>query len=301
MPKNERLATLAIITGNSIFGFSFMFSRIALESAQPFVMLMYRFIAAFVLIHLLAMWSRRSKRQGWLRFQVRARECGPLVVLGLVQPVVYFLCESYGITLTNATFSGVIIALVPIAALILGAVFLREIPRPRQVGFALLSIAGVVMMTLQQSAQGAVQPLGVVLLLGAVLSGTSFNLISRKTSVRFSALERTYVMMLVGALSFSALALFECRSTPALLLAPLARPSFLLSIGYLSVLSSIAAFLVINYAHDVLSVARTSIFANLTTVLSVAAGVIFLGESFGWLSLISSAVILIGIWGVQRA
>ena len=221
MPKNERLATLAIITGNSIFGFSFMFSRIALEVSQPFVMLMYRFILAFVLLHALSLWAKRTSQQGWLRFQLRFRDCAPLAVLGLVQPVVYFLCESYGIQLTNATFSGVIIALCPIVALVLGAVFLREIPRMLQVVFALVSIGGVVLMTLQQSSQGEVQALGVILLLGAVLSGTSFNLISRKTSVRFSSLERTYVMMLVGAVCFTALAFAQCAGDLSQLIAPL--------------------------------------------------------------------------------
>ena len=38
----------------------------------------------------------------------------------------------------------------------------------------------------------------------------------------------------------------------------------------------------------------------LTTVISVFAGVIFLGEPFGWISLAASVVIIAGVWGVQR-
>ena len=44
MNRGEKLGTLAAIIGNAIFGFSFMFSRIALGVTTPFVMLTYRFI-----------------------------------------------------------------------------------------------------------------------------------------------------------------------------------------------------------------------------------------------------------------
>lgn len=290
----------AAVIGNGIFGFSFMFSRMALEVAPPFVMLTYRFVLAFVLINLVALWASRTGRTGWLRFSLRWRETAPLLALGVCQPVAYFLCESYGISLTNATFSGVIIALVPIAALAFGAVFLRERPSLAQVGFALLSIAGVVVMTLTQSAQGQVQPLGVLLLLGAVASAVAFNLLSRKLSQRFSALERTYVMMLVGAVVFAALAAGECAGDWRKLTAPAQSPAFMGAVGYLSVFSSIVAFLMLNYANTVLPVAQATVFCNLTTVISLLAGVIFLGEPFGWVSAIASVVIVAGIWGVQR-
>ena len=83
-------ATLAALCGNAIFGFSFMFSRLALNVASPFVMLMYRFGVAFGVLSLVALWAAGSGRQDWLRFQLHWRKIGPLVARGLVQPVVYF-------------------------------------------------------------------------------------------------------------------------------------------------------------------------------------------------------------------
>ena len=309
MNRQLKLATAAVIIGNGVFGFSFMFSRIALGIAHPFVMLMYRFIGAFLGMCVLAFVSRiagvgkgdEGAPIHFLRFDLHGRRIAPLLFLGIVQPVLYFLCESYGISLTNATFSGVIIALVPIAALGMGALFLHETPSRAQVLFSLLSIAGVIIMTLMQSAEGEIKPLGVLLLFGAVLTGVSFNVISRKISVQYSALERTYVMMLVAAVCFSALALFETGLDMQTLLAPLHDPRFILAILYLSIISSVLAFLMINYASNYLPVAKTTAFCNLTTVISLFAGVVFLGEPFGILSLIASVMIVLGIWGVQKA
>ncbi len=307
MTRQEKLAMLGALCGNGIFGFSFMFSRLALNIASPTVMLMHRFVLAALLLGTVALISARrgvlTDARGdthWLRFCLRGKPLLPLILLGVVQPVIYFLCESYGISMTNATFSGVIIALVPIAALGAGAVALHEIPRRAQVLWAFVSIAGVILMTLQQSAEGEVQPLGVVLLIGAVLSGVTFNILSRKLSAQYSALERTVVMMLVAAAVFVVLAAVECQGSLSLLLAPLRSGVFLGAMAYLSVFSSVLAYLLINFASNTLPVAKTSAFCNLTTAISMFAGVVFLGEPFGAASLIASVMIIVGVWQVQK-
>ena len=306
MERKIKLATLGALTGNSIFGFSFMFSRMALGVTTPFVMLMYRFILAAALLGVLAfVCAKKGDRRDengeihWLRFSLRGRKIAPLLALGIVQPVAYFLCESYGISMTNATFSGVIIALVPIVALAAGALVLHEIPSRAQVGWSVFSIGGVVIMTLQQSAEGTIRPLGVLMLLGAVLSGVTFNILSRRMSSQFSALERTVVMMAVAAATFTAFAVVECRGDLAQLLAPMASSTFLTAIVYLSVLSSIMAFLFINFASNTLPVAKTTAFCNLTTAISMFAGVVFLHEPFGMMSLLASVMIILGVWKVQ--
>lgn len=306
MTNKTTAATLCALCGNAIFGFSFMFSRIALGVATPFVMLTYRFILAVIGLSVMALWSVNRKNppkdaEDFMRFDLRGKPVLPLICLGVVQPVAYFFCESYGIAMTNASFSGVIIALVPIVALIFGALFLGEKPRRAQVGYCALSIAGVMVMTMQQSSGGNIRLLGVVLLFGAVLTGVLFNIISRKTADTFSALERTYVMMLVAAVCFTALAAWECRSDMGRMLAPLASGRFLGAMLYLSMASSITAFLLLNFANGELPVGKVTAFCNLTTVISVFAGVIFLGEPFTALSLAASAVIIVGVWGVQKA
>lgn len=298
--KTTLPATLAALLGNSIFGFSFMFSRMALESATPFVMLMYRFCLAFLCLNGVALWAKMKKKEGWLRFSIPWKKSAPLFLLGLVQPVLYFLAESYGIRMTNATVSGVIIALIPIAALAGGALFMQEKPSCMQVFYSLVCILGVIVMTLQQSASGNVHPLGILLLLGAVVTGAAYNMMSRSISRTFSALERTYVMMLMGAIVFGALAVFECRGDAALLLAPAQNGRFLLSMVYLSLFSSILAFLCLNYAATLLPVRKTTAFCNMTTVLSVFAGAVFLGDSVSPVSIAAAVVIIFGVFGVQK-
>ena len=305
MTNKTTAAALCALCGNAIFGFSFMFSRIALGVASPFVMLTYRFILAVIGLSIAALWSVKRKNppgesEDFMRFDLRGKPVLPLICLGVVQPVLYFFCESYGIAMTNASFSGVIIALVPIVGLILGAVCLKERATLRQAVWSLVSIAGVVVMTLQQSAEGEIRLLGVLLLFGAVLSGVVFNIISRSIADRFSAFERTYVMMLIAAVTFSALSVWEKRADLSTLLLPLRSAAFMGAMVYLSFVSSIGAFLMLNFANNHLPVAKTTAFCNLTTVISVFAGVVFLHEPFNPAMLLAAAMIVLGVWQVQK-
>ncbi|MFR6425879.1 MAG: DMT family transporter [Oscillospiraceae bacterium] len=47
--------------------------------------------------------------------------------------MLYFPCEQYGLRLTSTSFSGVMVALIPLCSLIYGAVFLHEKATRRQV------------------------------------------------------------------------------------------------------------------------------------------------------------------------
>ena len=49
-----------------------------------------------------------------------------------------------------------------------------------------------------------------------------------------------------------------------------------------------------------MTVARETVFANLTTAVSVFAGVIFLHEPFTWFGALCCLVIFVGIYGVQK-
>jgi hypothetical protein len=60
MERKVKLAMLGALTGNSIFGFSFMFSRMALGITSPFVMLMVRFILAAAMLGVIALIASRK-------------------------------------------------------------------------------------------------------------------------------------------------------------------------------------------------------------------------------------------------
>ena len=134
----------------------------------------------------------------------------------------------------------------------------------------------------------------------AVLAAMGYSITSRSISQEFTPFERTYFMMLMGCICFPILAILQNVSHPAALFAPFQEWKFWVSLLYLGTLSSIGAYTMSSYAITHLPLARTVVFANLTTAVSVLAGVIFLHEHFTWISALCCLVIIIGVWGTQK-
>ena len=288
--SNTAKATLAAIVCNAIFGLSFLFSKVALEYAEPSVMLSVRFLTAFTVMSLILL-------SGKQKVSFKNKPVGKLLLMGLVQPVIYYICETHGIALTTASFSGVMIGLIPVAGLILGVLFLKEKCTFLQVVFTILSVVGVGLTT--TGGFGTFSLPGFLLLLGAVLAASVFTVISRGISGWFSPFERTYVITAMGSVVFTAMGLFQNRADPAVWVAPLDEIGFWGPILYLAVGSSVCAFLLYNYAVNHLSTGHTLIMSNFTSVVSVLAGIFILGDSFTPVQLLGIAVILLSVFGVS--
>lgn len=276
-----------------VFGLSFVFSKMALATVTPAMLLTYRFVLAFFLMNLMLLTGKR-------KLHLKGKKLWPLLVLGLLQPVIYFFCENYGIQLTTATFSAVMIALIPIATLLGGVFFLREIPTLLQTIFLILSVTGVTLMSVLKGSDGTITVVGVLLLIVAVIAEAVFMALTRKFSVTYSVFERTYVMFAVGCCVFLPVSLVQLHFKASALITALAVPQVAMAAVFLGAVCSFAAFLCLNYANTHLPVARTTAFANITTVVSVFAGVVFLKESFTLLTFVSAILIIVGVWGVQH-
>lgn len=293
MGSKEKLSILLAFLGYAIFGFSFMFSKEALSITTPLVLLAVRFTVAFLILNLLVLTGR-------FKLNFRGKPIKWLLLLGVLQPVAYFLCETFGVDLLATSFVGVIVSLVPVMSLIFSGLILHEKVSVFQVFCVFCSVAGVVLTTLNQGS-GSFNWLGFFLIFGAVCAAGMFNVLSRKISSDFSAFERTYLMFAVGCVTFIGVALLQSRGNmQELVVKPLADLNFWVSILYLSAASSVGAFLMVNYSVTHLDIARATIFANITTIISILAGVLILKESFTINQIIGSLIIIASVYGVNR-
>ena len=306
---------LAVIAGNTIFGFSFIFSKMALQITVPSVMIAVRFLTAFAVLNLIVLIGSRIRvpvgasderalaetasaethvgqtpaTRPLVEFSLRGKPLRYILLLALFQPILYFLCESYGIVYTSASFAGTIIAVIPVAGIVFDVVIMHSSVRPRQIVCAILSAVGVAITT------------GLLILLGAVASGALFYVFSKQSGDHYNALEQTYVMFALGSLVYVIFALVQCRGHyQEMIFSAFTEPVFIIGVLYLAVLSSVAAFVCLNWGTVRVTVSEASIFANLTTVISIAAGVVFLHESFSLFQVIGAAVIIGSVYTASR-
>lgn len=292
--KTIQLAMAGALFANVIFGFSFLFTKLALMVASPVLLLAYRFTFAFLLMSVIALCNPKL-------LQLRGKPIKYVILMGICQPLLYFICENYGMLYSSTTFAAVMIALAPIGAMTMGTIFLKEKCSWVQAACCVVSVGGVIVLAMKNQSEGQVTFLGIWLLAGAVLSASGFNVLSRKCAADFTAFERTYIMFFMAMVLFDVWAVAESSWNIGTLLSPLQNTGFLSAVLYLGGASSVGAFLMYNGATTYLSVARASSFSSVITVVTLFAGIVFLNESFDLISLVASAIIILGIWGVQKA
>jgi drug/metabolite transporter (DMT)-like permease len=290
MTKNVHIAGLLFAT---IFGFSFMFSKVALDYISPIGLIAYRFLVAFLAFETL----RRFKV---VEIRFHRSHFKYLFWVAFFQPILYFLFETYGLQLTTSGEAGMMIALIPIVVTLLSAIILKESPNPIQIVFILLSVSGVLFIQLSKSEAGiSFEALGFFLLLGAVLAAALFNIASRNASKVMKPYEVTYFMMMFGAVIFNLLYLTELSFDGNLMgyFSNLNHIELILPILYLGTVASIGGFFLVNFALSKAPAHITSIYSNLSTIVAVIAGALLLNEPLQYYHLIGSLMIVSGVYG----
>lgn len=293
--KSSASGAVCALVANIIFGFSFLFSKVALAVAHPLIILAVRFTVAFLVLNVL--WAFKI-----IKINIKGKPKARLLLMAVMQPLLYFVFELYGINKTSSALSGVIISLVPVAVLLLSAVFLKEKPDIIQIIFTVVSIGGVAAISLISGNFTGDTAIGIVYLAFAVVCAAGFNILSRKTSEIYTAVERTYIMFLVGAIGFNVIALTVLGgSWFNELTAAVIIPEFWGAVCYLAIASSVLAFLCYNTATSKISAIKAASFSNLITVVSVFAGVVILKEELNMLQIIICGIIIIGVFAVNAS
>ncbi len=275
-----------------IFGFSFVFTKVALDLFDdPYHLLALRFTFAVVILTILLLLKV-------IKIGLRQKNYKKLLMLSLFQPLLYFVFETLGIKFSSASQAGVMIAFIPIAVSLLAVIFLKEKTSFLQMFFITISIIGVLIINSGVSITSE-NLMGNLLLLGAVVSAAVYQILSRKFSTDFTAIEITYVMMWVGAVVFNVIAIYNSESLVSYF-EPLLDIKILGSLAYLGILSSVVAFFIINYVLSHVEATKAAVLANLTTIVAIIAGVMLLEEAFGFIKIIGSIMILIGVYGTTK-
>lgn len=293
MKQKTAKAVLCAALGNILWGFSFLFIKIGLAAApDPNVMLAHRFILSTLFLGIPLLLGKK-------KISFKGKNWKPVVLLLLLQSC-YFLFETYGILYTNATIAGLVLAVVPVVTIVTGMLFLREYPTRRQALFCILPVAGVIIMTVSGKELGVVTPLGILFLLLTMLASALFKTVNRKAAQEFSSYERTFLVLANSAVVFSLVGMGSVEWNAAAFAAPLLQGKYLFSVLSLSLLCSIVANLLVNYATGHMSVFKVSSFGALSTLCSMVAGVVFLREPVNISLLLGAVLILVGIRQVTK-
>ena len=274
-----------------LFGLSYVFTKQATESTGAFELLGWRFFTAFLVMTLLVI-------TGIVKINLKGKKIKPLLLVALFSPVIYFIGETVGIANTSASESGVFLACIPVVSLVASSLILKKKPTKWQSAGIVITLIGVLVTIFAAGAYASLSVTGYIFLTAAVISYALYSVFVEKAS-GFTEAEITYVQLCAGALIFVVTALvrgFANGTITELIALPFDNIHFLIAVLYQGIGCSILAFFMSNAAIARIGVNRTSSFIGASTVVSILAGMLILGEPFSWLQTVGAIIIIAGIY-----
>jgi drug/metabolite transporter (DMT)-like permease len=285
-PRPPASAYAAAVGMTVAFGLSFVATKYALRGFEPLLLALLRFSLAGGIL-----WVVWRLRRGPER--ASRGEMGRLAALGFISLTVYFSFENLGIARTSASEAAVLIATIPLFVVILNTFTLREHNTARQWAGIALSFAGIAaLVLLGGSGAGGGSLTGNLLVLAASLSAGVYSILARRLLVSRPALFVTTFQNLFGALFMLPLALAEAALVGVRQPTPRATGGLL----FLTVVCSITAYLLLNYAFRFIPVSKVAVFINLTPIVAVASAYVLLGERFTPGQAVAAVVVVAGVW-----
>ncbi len=288
-------AYLSALLYSLIIGFSFMFVKLALTVTIPLDTLAHRFTVAFVAASIPIVF-------GFIKLNVSFKNILALLPLAIFYPALFFAFQAFGLVYTSSSEAGIIQAAIPIFTMLLASYFLKEYTNTWQKISVLISVIGVIYIFIMNGiGTHETSFIGVILILLSALSSAFYNVLARKMTKKFKLMDLTYTMTVIGFISFNLIAIAShiSKGTITVYFKPFTNGTFLVSILYLGLLSSLLTALLLNYSLSYIEAAKISVFSNLSTLITIIAGVIFLHEQISYYHIIGTIMIIFGIIGTN--
>lgn len=271
-----------------IWGSTYLAIRFAIETIPPYLMGGVRFLLAGSILYAVLRWRgvKAPSRVQWRAALI----VGALLLWGGNGGVM--LAEQY----VPSSLAALIIAMVPLWMVLLnwrwGDRMRPTIGTGLGVGLGLVGIA-LIAAPGQSVAEGAVNPLGLALLLLASLSWSIGSLYSRKAALPSNALLSTAMEMLAGGALMLTAGLVsgqgaQIRFDHISLLS-------LSALAYLVLIGSLVGFTAYVWLLKVSTPARVSTYAFVNPVVAVFLGWLLAGEALSPRVLIAAAIIIVAV------
>lgn len=282
--------TMALLVSSILWGCSFIFTQALFDSepslSAPVLAMGRLVIASLVGFPLLIVTHRLQRIQhgDHLRF----------IGIAFLEPFLYFNFETLGVQYSGSVLSSIIIACIPLCVPFAMALCRRERLHLRAIVGVVLSLVGIVMMTLNADNHIVVNSKGLVFLSAAVLIAVIYTLLISDLLSRYSPITVTVYQNFIGLLYFIPLVLIYHRDS---LLGLSYTPRMWLLIGFLGLFCSTIAYCCFNIGIRQVGATQATVFNNLIPVFSLLLAVAVGQDSFTpWTKVVGVVIVLTGLF-----
>ena len=291
-PPSNTLAYGSVVLAALLWGGSIVAQKMALGSFSAVEASVLRDIGGLVIL-MVTWWSQEGGVIKVARSDLRLLGLLGLGVLG------NHLLILMGLNYVSGAVGGVIIGSSPVVTTVLSAMLIRDVPLRAVWLGALLSFAGVGLVSVAGFQAAGERPLlgGTLVFLG-VVSWALYSIGSRAVMDRVSALTVNWTTLLVATVLQIPL-LWTDRKMVEVGISSVTASDWL-ALGYLVVFATAVAQQAWLFGVKGIGPSRASVLGNLTPVAAIGLSALILSESVGVIEILGIGFILAGVWDVNR-
>ncbi len=286
MSKTILKVYLGVIAAMVMWAMTFVWFKIANEVYPPFTITFLRLLISTLIMTAIGYLSGIIQK-------LQKRDIPIFLLLSLIYPTIYFIAESLGLTMINASLGAVMVSTIPLFVPVGAYFLLKEKVTLMNILGILISFSGVMIVIMNRDFSINANPTGILLMMLAVFCAVGYTLMVKKLTERYSAYSITTYQNIFGTLMFLPLFLvFDFKEFITIEHSAKA----ILNLGYLAVFGSSLAFIFFNYSIKTIGATRTETFTNLIPAATAVFAWFMLGEELGMKKIIGIAVVLTGLF-----
>lgn len=215
------------------------------------------------------------------------------LLLALLEPFIYSICETRGVQLVSGSMSSIIVATIPLFVPFGMAIVYKEKIRGLSLIGIMLSLIGLAVMLLFGGENNLdTNPAGLACLFGAVITAVVFTIVLVKLVNKYKPFTITAYQNLFGCLYFiPIMLLLDGANLPLLSYSP----KMIILLAILGVFCSTLAYVLYNVGIVHLGATAACIFTNAIPVFSLIAAIIIGQETLSWSKPVGIVIVIAGV------
>ena len=267
-----------------VWGTTFIASKVLLEHYSAAVLMIMRFIIAWVVLFVMRPKFMLMDKKDELK----------VLLCGLFACSLYFACEANALRFTLASNVSILIAAAPILTSVLAHFFTKDEKFSKNTffGFA-VAITGVALVVFNGTVILKLNPLGDALALIAALLWACYSVSVKPLVKKYDILLLTRRITFWGLITALPMLFFEKQSFD---FSPLAKADNIIALLFLGVLGSGICYYTWNLATSRLGVVATNNYIYANPFITMLAAWIILDEKITLMGAIGAVLIILGVF-----
>jgi drug/metabolite transporter (DMT)-like permease len=287
MAENKKIAFayISLVFAQIFWGISFVWTKELINNGFNVIFIITtRLVISFLLLYCVTIVAKQAEK-------IRRNDYPKFLLLAFFEPFLYFIGENYGLKYVDASYASIFIAIIPVLVPFGMWLCYREKLNWSTLLGVLISIIGITVLSMGNSASGQFHFIGMPLLLLAVLSAVGYNIILFKL-LCYKPITIVIYQNIIGTVFYLPLFFFIDKSEFSSMTWNIHT---IFALVLLAIFCSSLAFMCYSYTVKTIHISKASAFTNAIPVITIIFAVLIGQETLTFYKILGMIIVISGV------